>query len=248
MTKQEILDFEENQTNLITLVKEGMFWRAYEQSAYLFTRHFWPELKVNGGYVKSAGKEVYYVGFPEVSLQKIIDKIPEVGDSFLMEQGQNRVTIANVPPVDGFEEWKQGLVLLRDQTNQQMQPYYGKLPLYKAVYDFYFMVVNLTRHFPKDVQYSVGDQLIGYGLELNTQLYRLLKLERNEEQLVKDTLLRCLHDMIRQIDENIETVRFLLRISFDMKLYNVERYADISSSIESIRKQLHGWKKKHELR
>ncbi len=232
--------FENAQSNLITLVKEGLFWRAYEQSAYLFTRLFWPELKVNGGYVKSAGKEVYYVGFPDASLQKVLDKIPEVGESFLMEQTASKVTIANVPSVEGFEEWKQGLALLREQANDQMQPYYGKLPLYKAVYDFYFQMVNLTRHFPKDVQYTLGEQILRHGLSLNTQLYRLLKFEKQKSD---DSAAQKL-TLVSQIDEVVESLRFLLRISFDMKLYNVERYAAISDGVESIRKQLYGWQKK----
>ena len=241
MTSQDLLNFDEEiqSTNLITLVKDKQFWRAYDQSAFLFTNHFWPGLKVNGGYVKAAGRDMFYVGFPDASLQKIIDKIPEVGNAFLMEHTANQVLIANVPPVNGFEEWKQGQSQLREQANDQMQPYYGKLPLYKATYDCFFQVVNLTRQFPKDVQYTIGEQVIKTGLDINTQLYRLLKTDK----LHPDDRLK----IIDQIDEKIETLRFLLRISYDMKLYNVERFSDISASIESIRKQLHGWRKKHEV-
>ena len=172
MTKQEIINFEQAATGAtIALVKEGLFWRAYEQSAYLLTKIFWPDLKVNSSFVKSAGQEVFYVGFPDTSLQgKVLDKLPETPGSRLLERSDNRVIIAGVPAIEGFEEWKQSYILLRAQANEQMQPFYGKLPLYKAVYDFFQEMVNLTRHFPKDLQYTLGDKIIDRTLEMNQWL------------------------------------------------------------------------------
>ncbi|MDR3350667.1 MAG: four helix bundle protein [Prevotellaceae bacterium] len=242
MTKQEIINFEQAANGAtITLVKEGLFWRAYEQSAYLFTKLFWPDLKVNGGFVKAAGQEVYYVGFPDASLQgKVLDKLPEVPGSRLLERRDNMVVITGVPAIDGFEAWKQSYVLLRNQANEQMQPFYGKLPLYKAVYDFFQEMVNLTRHFPKDLQYTLGDKIINHALEMNQWLYRTLHLPKTS-----DDYAGMKNRSIERIEELLETVRFLLRTSFDMKLYNVERFAGVSARVDSIGKQLAGWKKTH---
>jgi hypothetical protein len=242
MTKQEIINFEQAANgSTITLVKEGMFWRAYEQSAYLFTRLFWPDLKVNGGFVKAVGKEVFYVGFPDASLQgKVVDKLPEVPGSRLVSRTDNMVVIAGLPPLEGFDEWKQSYVLLREQANEQMQPFYGKLPLYKAVYDFFQEMVNLTRHFPKDLHYTLGDKIVEHSLEMNLWLYRVLHLPKDAADYP-----RMKSVSIERIEELLETVRFLLRTSFDMKLYNVERFAGVSAHIDSIGKQLSGWKKAH---
>jgi hypothetical protein len=246
MKTQEILNFEQAQSNLITLMKDGMFWRAYDQSAFLLINHFWPGLKVNGGPVQAAGgKEVYYVGFPDASLKKVLDRIPEVGDAFLMEQTNNRISIANVPHIDGFEEWKKGLALLREQAADQMQPYYGQLPLYKAVYDLFFHVITLTRQFPKDMQYTVGGKMIAHVLGINDLLYKLLKTEKKYQ--TKELELDAVSEKIilaNKIEEMVESLRFLLRASFDLKLYNVERFAELSDRIESVRKQLYGWQKK----
>jgi hypothetical protein len=242
MTKQEIINFEQAAKGAtITLVKEGMFWRAYEQSAYLFSKLFWPDLKVNGGFVKAVGQEVFYVGFPDASLQgKVLDKLQEVPGSRLLERSENRVIIAGVPAIDGFDVWKASYVLLREQANEQMQPFYGKLPLYKAVYDFFQEMVNLTRHFPKDLQYTLGDKIIEHSLEMNQWLYRTLHLPKDAADYV-----HMKSRSIERIEELLETVRFLLRTSFDMKLYNVERFAAVSAHIDSIGKQLTGWKKSH---
>jgi hypothetical protein len=240
MTKQEIINFEEVADGAtITLVKEGLFWRAYEQSAYLFTKLFWPDLKVNGGFVKTVGKDLFYVGFPDTSLQgKVIDKIPEVPGSRLLTRSDNMIVIAGVPLIDGFEAWKQSYILLHAQANEQMQPFYGKLPLYKAVYDFFQGMVNLTRHFPKDLHYTLGDKIIDHVLEMNTCLYRTLHLGKNAAGYAE-----AKSRSIERIGELLDTVRFLLRTSFDMKLYNVERFAEVSAKIDSISKQLTGWKK-----
>jgi len=45
MKTQQILDFEQVQNSQIMLTKEGLFWRAYEQSAYLLKNHFWQDIK-----------------------------------------------------------------------------------------------------------------------------------------------------------------------------------------------------------
>ena len=240
MTTKDILVLEEtNQSlNAINLIKDGMFWRAYERSAFLLINHFWNDITVNGGYVKAVEQEVYYVGFPEKSLQKnIIDKLPEVGNSRVIEKSERKIVIADVPPIAGFEEWKSSLGMLRQQANDQMQPYYGKLPLYKAVYDFYFQTANLVRNFPRDAQYTMGEQIIKHGLELNIALYNLIQSQKKgyENQVL-------IH--MARADELIENMRFMLRISYDMKLYNIDKYAALSESFESIRKQLTGWHKK----
>jgi hypothetical protein len=246
MTKQEIINFETAANSptsneaTITLVKEGMFWRAYDQSAYLFTKVFWPDLKVNGGFVKAVNKEVFYVGFPDGSLQKILDKLPEVSGSRLLVKDVNLVAIGGVPKLDGYEEWRQSYILLRAQADEQMQPFYGKLPLYKAVYDFFQEMANLTRHFPKDLQYTLGDKIIAHALDMNTWLYRTLHLDKQSLDFLRQKTVS-----VERIEELLETVRFLLRTSFDMKLYNVERFAAISAKIDSIGKQLTGWKKTH---
>ncbi len=239
MTTKQILELEDAnlQFNTIHLIKEGLFWRAYERSAYLFSKHFWVDITVNGGYVKSVERDVHYVGFPDRSLQKVLDKLPEAGNSRVVERSETKIRIDDVPPIEGFEQWKEGLALLRKQATEQMQPYYGKLPLYKAVYDHYFQTANLVRNFPRDAQYTLGEKILKYGLRLNLTLYRMMQSQKKGYQ---DQVMICMG----QVDEIIENLRFLLRISYDMQLFNVDRFSVLSESFESIRKQLSGWYKK----
>ncbi len=238
MTKQEIINFEQAApTGTVTLVKEGMFWRAYEQSAYLFERLFWPGVKINGGFVKTAGKDIFYCGFPDGSLQKVLNKIPEVKGARLAGHSDLLVTIVDVPHVEGFEAWKESLVMLRRQAADPMQPAYGKLPLYKAVYDFFQQIVILTRHFPKDLYHSLGDKIIEKGLEMNTHLFRTLHIEKGSPDYAHNK-----SSSIARIEELLESERFLLRVAFDLKLYNNERFAELSAKLDAVGKHLNGWR------
>jgi hypothetical protein len=252
-TQKEIFDYENTNTNRITLFKNGNFWRAYEQSAYLLICHFWTDIKVNGGYVKSAEQDIYSVGFPQTSLQeRIIDKLSEVSGAIVQSRTEENVVIANVPIVNGFEEWKQSQTLKREQATEKITPYYGDLPIFKVTYDLFNRLLNITRHFQRDVKYILGEKIISEGLELNELMYRLLK-EKEKSKLrtaskskeyMADALLEQ-HFLIFEIDKKVENLRFLLRISYDNKLHNLETHVAISATIESIRKQLHSWNKQH---
>ena len=67
MTIKEKIEYEDGQ--LVHLWKEGVFWVAYEQSAYLVSQV--KKLKPTKKYVKTAGREVVSVGFPSSVLADI---------------------------------------------------------------------------------------------------------------------------------------------------------------------------------
>jgi hypothetical protein len=78
MSIQEITTIEDQNTGEIHLHKEGMFWKAYQQSAYLFTREV-KAFKVSKKWVKAVGREVAGFGefqpwsfkaFPNVSFER----------------------------------------------------------------------------------------------------------------------------------------------------------------------------------
>ncbi len=70
--------------NNIYLLREGMFYRAYNRSAMRIVTYLKP-FKVNHKYVKTVQQEILYVGFPCSSLPSIkklaIDKGWQVTDS-----------------------------------------------------------------------------------------------------------------------------------------------------------------------
>ena len=106
MTQQEILGREDAGSNEIRLYLEGIFWKAYEYSAYRFTFGicaFSPKKK----YIKTVGQEMISIGFPMDSLKKhsaLFD---------LVSQSEKECVIVpkNLMPTKPFEEWKASIPL-----------------------------------------------------------------------------------------------------------------------------------------
>ena len=64
---QEILALEQENQSSIYFYREGVFYKAYEQSAYLFVKYVRP-FQVKKRHVKSVKQDVVFVGFPTNSL------------------------------------------------------------------------------------------------------------------------------------------------------------------------------------
>lgn len=70
MLLSEILELERNNTHRIYLHLEGMFWKAYQCSAYLFLLHY-KNYKVTKKFVKSIRQEVVSLGFPSTAFDNL---------------------------------------------------------------------------------------------------------------------------------------------------------------------------------
>lgn len=71
----------------ILLLREGLFWRGYEQSAFLLHRLF--GFKPTRKFVKRVGQDVVSVGFPAQSLSKYFPEVQPDGREILCEvQGE----------------------------------------------------------------------------------------------------------------------------------------------------------------
>lgn len=69
----EILSKEIGNTSIVYFYREGVFYKAYERSAYLFVHHIKP-FQVKKRFVKSVKKEVVTIGFPTHSLYNYFSK------------------------------------------------------------------------------------------------------------------------------------------------------------------------------
>ncbi len=66
---KQIIEKERQNSGKIYLYKEGVFYRAYNRSAYLWVTHICG-YEVKTRYVKSVGENIFYVGFPMTALEK----------------------------------------------------------------------------------------------------------------------------------------------------------------------------------
>lgn len=111
----EILLREGINTHTIRFYREGVFYKAYERSAYLFVCHVKPFL-VKKKRVKSVEQEVVSIGFPTHSIAHYFEqsRIKENGSEAEVEMTQEVDVVA-------FETWKQGIELT--VANQHKSPF-----------------------------------------------------------------------------------------------------------------------------
>jgi len=76
METTEILRTEHNNTGTIHLYKEGIFWRAYENSAMLFCENI-KKYIIQKKFVKKINSEILYLGFPDSVLLMVISLAKE---------------------------------------------------------------------------------------------------------------------------------------------------------------------------
>ena len=105
MTYKERIDKEDRNHNCLILYKEGIFFKAYEQSAYVFYTRIAPfQLKVKT--LKDVEQPYITLGFPQSQQEKYLSglKIIEENPEYL---------IAELPePInkDAFVSWKLGVL------------------------------------------------------------------------------------------------------------------------------------------
>lgn len=113
MKVSEILDFEKNNTQKIYLLKEGIFWRAYESSAMLFSKYI-KEYKLIKKFIKIAQQEIVYMGFPAASLNSILETVVEKGFN-IEKQSDVLIVLADFSEVFDFEKWKSEITIIEKE-------------------------------------------------------------------------------------------------------------------------------------
>jgi hypothetical protein len=109
MKVSEILDFEKSNTQKVYLIKEGIFWRAYEVSAFIFTRHIKP-FKLLKKLFKCVKQNIVYIGFPVGSLKSILEIVIEKGFNY-EKISEEMIILDGFSEVYDFEEKKSEILM-----------------------------------------------------------------------------------------------------------------------------------------
>ncbi len=101
MTFREVFDSEKENIGKIILYREGLFWKAYERSAYHFVSYV-NSYKVSRKHVKSLADDVVSVGFPTSVLEAHKGKFEIESEEY------GRVIIITGKQIDdaAFTAWK----------------------------------------------------------------------------------------------------------------------------------------------
>lgn len=105
---------------------------------------------------------------------------------------------------------------------------YDTLPIYKATYDVLLRTMHAISHFPREYKYSLGEKIQNEMIELVISIY---KANSNHNK----------REFLSRMQEQIQFIYLLLRISHDMKLMPTEKYAGIVEMIDEVASQAKGW-------
>lgn len=102
MTSQDFIRAEADNTDRIILYKEGLFWKAYERSAYILCMQVRPFKPTKKSLKSLDGGQIVSVGFPWKHEEK------HIGTLKRLESSDDRLTLAAASPIDpaDFEAWK----------------------------------------------------------------------------------------------------------------------------------------------
>jgi hypothetical protein len=104
MKIKDIIDMEKTNLFGITLLKEGMFYRAYNRSAMRISTKV-RALKVNTKLIKYVGQTVMYCGFPDNILPQIRNLCAQKNYGW-NARGETRIDIDGVAtPDEDYEGW-----------------------------------------------------------------------------------------------------------------------------------------------
>lgn len=104
------------------------------------------------------------------------------------------------------------------------------LIIYQKIYDFTLYVFPIINRFPKSQKFVLGQQIENCLINLTKQIIHANKLRNKISKLY-------------EIDIELEKLRFLIRLTKDLKFINVERYGHFCKLTDEIGKLLGGWLK-----
>jgi len=106
---------------------------------------------------------------------------------------------------------------------------YYDLPVFKEVYQLILKIFEYTKDFPKEYKYTLGQDMKRDGIQLVRSIYRANKAKEKKEYL-------------EQFLDDFEVLKLEIRLCVDMKILSIKKQAELSEMMESIGKQLTGWR------
>lgn len=106
---------------------------------------------------------------------------------------------------------------------------YYDLPVYRDTYKLILKIFEYTKDFSKEYKYTLGQDMKRDALQLVRSIYRANKSTNKKEHL--ETFL-----------DDFELLKLEIRLCTDMKILPIKKQAELSLLMESISKQITGWR------
>jgi len=108
---------------------------------------------------------------------------------------------------------------------------YYDLPVYRDTYKLILKIFECTKDFSKEFKYTLGQDLKRDSLQLVRSIYRANKAQQKAAHL--ETFM-----------DDFELLKLEIRLCVDMKILPIKKQAELSLLMDSIGKQITGWRNK----
>ena len=227
MTKLEICKVEESNTGKVYLYQEGLFYKAYERSAYILCVLVHP-FKVSARELKGFDGLLLSVGFPQTSLEKFAGEHKVSDNPYAPGKV---IEVMPSPDLSGFALWKGSFrKSAPDNLTTAASVQRSQSPVYADAYRLVLETTTLCCGLDRRFRYSLGEDI---RLGAKRVLLHITWALKGEDRIVNIAAAR--HDL--------SDVQLCLRLLNDMKVISDKRYVPFLEMTESIAKQLSNWER-----
>ena len=106
---------------------------------------------------------------------------------------------------------------------------YYELPVYRDVYKLILMIFECTKDFSKEYKYTLGQDMKRDALQLVRNIYRANKSANKKEHL-------------EAFLDDFELLKLEIRLCADMKVLPIKKQAALAMLMDTIGKQIIGWR------
>ena len=247
MKIDEIYTIESTNGCNIHLVRDRLFWQAWEKSAFYFVKLF-RSYKVHSRFVQKTCSEMIWLGFPKGNLDNLQSEALEKGLHWQVLD-ENHIVVSGFKELDGFKAWKKGIVanaiqktpksqmslfdlavaaddppLLHEKVTERDTKFDDseQLKLFCGTYDLCLEVFRSTVKVAKDYKYGLADRLRDESLSMTVRVHQNLNGLGN---VGKDEI-ACF----------VNRLRIKLRLLRDLRQISTKRWIFMNKQLEDLMK------------
>lgn len=232
MTIKDLIEREKANATEILLWKEGCFYRAYNYSAMRFVIHI-KAIKVLTKHVKYLKEDIFYCGFPESRMAAVEEICKKHNFSLIKNEVCIKIKGINCVQED-FARWAKGYEGARLEPCAKVKKKsatHSIAPVVEKHYDLIKWMLSKIGKFPKDQRFLLADRIERYLLEVLELLIAAMYNPVDRRQLLV------------KVNFKLDVLRFLMRLSKDMRYINVKAYHYFCRQIVEIGRMVGGWLK-----
>jgi hypothetical protein len=106
-------------------------------------------------------------------------------------------------------------------------------PVIQKMYDLIKWLIPQIAKLPRSHKFTLGDRITNLALDTLDLLVQAVYTRRKLE-------------LLKQANLNLERLRYMIRLCYDLKLFSLKGYEYVSREINEVGKQVGGWIKQQQ--